>query len=147
MICFWAEWGSLNPQAHDLPKVEGSFTYKKMSATGWTQWQTPLIPDLGNQSRHSLGMLCQSDLHSKLQASQGNTEGIFLKKKGGKKSMVFLSLSISPRTTVSSSIHLPANLFLCNRWLIFYCVNLSHFHYPFISWCIPSLFQISVYYE
>lgn len=69
-----------------------------------------------------------------------------LRRKGGK-SMVFFSLSISLRTTVSNSIHLPANLIICNSWLIFYCVNLSHFHYPFISLCIPSLFLISVYYE
>lgn len=34
-----------------------------------------------------------------------------------------------------------------NIWIILHCVNILHFHYPFISWWKSRLFQFPGYYE
>lgn len=33
-----------------------------------------------------------------------------------------------------SFIQLPRSNFIFNKWIMFYCVNVSHFHNSFISW-------------
>ena len=55
----------------------------------------------------------------------------------------------SLRIIISSSTHLPAKFmsWFFIRWIVFHCIDVPHFPYPFFSWGTSRLFLVSGYYE